>query len=70
MKMDGDEFVQTAFDGDVNAVRRYIEEGGDVNYSTAKGWTALNAALQAAVSPDHPADLREWQGYSSMPEPT
>lgn len=54
--MDGDLFVQAAFDGDLDAVKRHVEQGGDINYATAKGWTALNAAVQAAVAPDHPGD--------------
>lgn len=52
----GDDLVQAAFDGNVQAVKQAIKSGVDLNHATAKGWTALNAALQAAVSPSHPGD--------------
>ena len=54
--MDADQFVQAAYDGDLPAVSRYVRDGGQINHLTEKGWSALNAALQAAVSPDHPGD--------------
>jgi len=54
--MDADAFVRAAGAGDLAAVQRYVQQGGDVNYATSKGWTALNSALQSAVSPDSPGD--------------
>ena len=56
MNMDGDAFVEAARAGDLTGVRSYLGRGGDVNHATAKGWTALNAALQSAVSPQGPGD--------------
>lgn len=53
--MTGEEFVQAASRGNLQAVKRYVKAGGDVNHMTGKGWTALNAALQAAVG-DHEGD--------------
>ena len=54
--MDGDRFVAAASTGDLAQVERYVADGGDLDHATAKGWTALNAALQSAVSPDAAGD--------------
>lgn len=54
-----DDFVQAAYNGDVEAVKRYLKDGLDLNHVSTKGWTALDAALQAAVSPVHPGDPKD-----------
>lgn len=48
--MTGDEFVQAASDGNIEAISAFLKAGGDIDHTTPRGWTALNAALQSAVA--------------------
>ena len=53
------DFFKAAFDGDLAAVRSYIEDGGDVNTVNKRGMSALMIAVWTNNNPDLIAYLLE-----------